>query len=334
MAEQVWDTLILGAGPVGLVTALAAARSGRVLVMAPRIPQNTQALRIDSVPLALLALFVEFGLHPSEINAGETHDHRLAAWESKTPSLIRGAATVHLERPLLEQSLIALARRHPAITIWLGDLPDRWPKTKLYLDATGRRAVSAEWKLAPDNPSICRTFVMSGEGFSKSQQAFRIAALPTGYAYRMGTCGSLVLGIVQGRNEWACPIGDLTSYLRQFDADWLFAGIASDRFMPAMGGHSSFQWTMGQPAPVRIGDAAFARDALAAQGIANGISGGLKAIAGALSMENWQRQLKAEALGHLENLRNIIAGCRYADRPYWSNYACALGNIEKQIGEA
>jgi 2-polyprenyl-6-methoxyphenol hydroxylase-like FAD-dependent oxidoreductase len=83
MAEQVWDTLILGAGPVGLVTALAAARSGRVLVMAPRIPQNTQALRIDSVPLALLALFVEFGLHPSEINAGETHDHRLAAWEAK-----------------------------------------------------------------------------------------------------------------------------------------------------------------------------------------------------------------------------------------------------------
>ncbi len=195
MAEQFWETVIFGAGPVGLVTALAAARSGSVLVMSPRVPQSARALRIDSVSLALMALFVELGLHPSEINAEETHDHRLAAWESKTPALIRSAATVYIERPLLEQSLMALARRHPAITVRLGGLPDRWPKTNLRLDATGRRAVSAEGKLAPDNPSICRTFEMIGEGFSKSQQALRIAALPTGYAYRIGTRGSLVIGV-------------------------------------------------------------------------------------------------------------------------------------------
>jgi hypothetical protein len=72
---------------------------------------------------------------------------------------------------------------------------------------------------------------------------------------------------------------------------------------------------------------------LAAQGIANGISGGLKAIAGAPSMEDWKQHLKAEALGHLENLRKLISACCYADRPYWSNYACALANIEQQIGE-
>jgi hypothetical protein len=333
MAEQFWETVIFGAGPVGLVTALAAARSGSVLVMSPRVPQSARALRIDSVSLALMALFVELGLHPSEINAEETHDHRLAAWESKTPALIRSAATVYIERPLLEQSLIALVRRHPAITVRLGGLPDRWPKTNLRLDATGRRAVSAEAKLAPDNPSICRTFGTIGEGFSKSQQALRIAALPTGYAYRIGTRGSLVIGVVQGRNEWACPIGDLASYLRRWDADWLLAGVPTNRFTPAMGGHSSFQWTIGQLAPVRIGDAAFARDALAAQGIANGISGGLKAIAGAPSMEDWKQHLKAEALGHLENLRKLISACCYADRPYWSNYACALANIEQQIGE-
>ena len=111
MAEQFWETVIFGAGPVGLVTALAAARSGSVLVMSPRVPQSARALRIDSVSLALMALFVELGLHPSEINAEETHDHRLAAWESKTPALIRSAATVYIERPLLEQSLMALARR-------------------------------------------------------------------------------------------------------------------------------------------------------------------------------------------------------------------------------
>jgi hypothetical protein len=32
--------------------------------------------------------------------------HRLAAWESKTPALIRSAATVYIERPLVEQSAI------------------------------------------------------------------------------------------------------------------------------------------------------------------------------------------------------------------------------------
>ena len=149
MAEEVWDTVILGAGPVGLVTALAAAQYGSVLVMSPQVQHGGCVRRVDAVPLALLALFVEFGLHPSAIKAAETHEYRLAAWENKTPELVRGAATVHIERPLLERSLIALARRHPAITIRFGDLPSRWPAARMRLDATGRRAVSADQAIGP-----------------------------------------------------------------------------------------------------------------------------------------------------------------------------------------
>ena len=333
MAEEFWDTVILGAGPVGLVTALAAARYGSVLVMSPQVQHGGGVGRVDAVPLALLALFVEFGLHPSEIKAEETHEYRLAAWENKTPELVRGSATVHIERPLLERSLIALARRHPAITIRFGDLPSRWPAARMRLDATGRRAVSADRRLAPGNPAICRTYIMSGGDFSKSLQALRIAALPTGYAYRIATRRSLILGIVQGRNEWASPMKDLAGGLRRYAADWLLAGIDTNRLTPGIGGHASIQWAIGPATPVRIGDAAFARDALASQGIANGISGGLKVLAGASSTSDWSRHLNAEALAHLANLRNMISVCCYADRPYWSNHAYALADIQHQIGE-
>ena len=158
-------------------------------------------------------------------------------------------------------------------------------------------------------------------------------ALPTGYAYGIGTRRSLILGIVQGRSEWASPMKDLAGGLRRYAADWLLAGIDTNRLTPGIGGHASIQWAIGPATPVRIGDAAFARDALASQGIANGISGGLKVLAGASSTSDWSRHLNAEALAHLANLRNMISVCCCADRPYWSNHAYALADIQHQIGE-
>src|SRR6266853_365255 len=200
MADRRWNTAIIGAGPVGLVTALMAARRGRSLVIARPRPERAHAFRIDCVPAPLLALLVELGLHPARLGVEEVHDHRLIAWEDAEPQVAPGAATVHLIRPLLEEALLELARRHVNIELEEGSFSGAALPAKLCLDATGRASVSASRRIIPDNPAMCRVFALRG-AFSKAQQAFRMAATPCGYVYSSGVVGAMVLGVVQGRRE-------------------------------------------------------------------------------------------------------------------------------------
>ena len=58
----------------------------------------------------------------------------------------------------------------------------------------------------------------------------------------------------------------------------------------------------GSGRAIRIGDAAVARDALASQGIANGISGGLSLFEGLDAVETYCWRTQAEILSHLSNL--------------------------------
>jgi hypothetical protein len=326
MADPRWNTAIIGAGPVGLATALIAARRGRSLVISrPRL-SRARAFRIDSVPAPLLALLVELGLHPARLGVEEFHDHRLIAWEGAEPRIVPGAATVHLMRPLLEEALLELARRSPNITLEAGRFSAAAAPATLCLDATGRASVSASRRIVPDNPAMCSVFALRG-AFSKAQQAFRMAATPYGYVYRSGVAGAMVLGVVQGRREWATPIRDLARYLRAVGADWLVTGLDAGGFVRAMGGAACVQWNVGPDSPIRIGDAAWARDPLSSQGISNGISDGLKACdAGAEAQERY-----SELRGHIGNLRRTISACRYADSPYWSGYASALDDFERRI---
>jgi hypothetical protein len=119
---------------------------------------------------------------------------------------------------------------------------------------------------------MCRVFALRG-AFS-NQQAFQMAATPYGYIYRIGVATAMVLGVVQGRREWAAPIRDLARYLSAAGAGWLVAGLDAGGFMRAIGGAACVQWNIGPDSPIRIGDAAFARDPLSSQGISNGISDG------------------------------------------------------------
>ena len=79
MAGGAWETVILGGGPVGLTTALIAARQGGVLVVLPRQAHARTPLRIDCVPVSLLALFIELGMHPADLGITAVHHHRLVA---------------------------------------------------------------------------------------------------------------------------------------------------------------------------------------------------------------------------------------------------------------
>ena len=326
MGQDAPRTIILGAGPVGLVAALFAARRGPVTVVLPRGNPAYSIPRIDSIPVALLALLVEAGLHPSSINAETVHDSRLVAWQNADPAVVRGAATVHVERPLLERSLLALTERQSRISFASGMRVCDLPSAVCVLDATGRRAVSAKMRFAPRNPAMCRGFIVRGV-FSASQQSFRIAALPAGYAYRIGNQRIMMVGFVQGRKEWATSALSVDETLRRFRADWLLAGLPKNwQGEKSRGGVASLQWTSGDGPIRRVGDAALARDALASQGVANGISDGLAAIEEPHSSAPDENGASAECRLHARRLHNLIQDCCWRDSDYWNGYSNFLLN--------
>ena len=312
------ETVVLGGGPVGLTTALIAARYGQVVIILPQRTRTLPTLRIDCVPVALLALFVELGLHPSQLGASAVHDRRLVAWNSVTPEVVRSAGTVHILRPALENCLLERAREHRAIRFAtsLGAIP---PESRL-LDATGRRAITADCRCRPENPAILRAIVLHGV-FSRAQQAFRLASLRTGYAYRLGTRDRLMLGVVQGRQQWRENVGSLTDRVRRSGAEWLLAGMPCTAHEVGVGGVASVQWARGTGQAIRIGDAAFARDALASQGIANGISAGLSLFEGLDAGQSYCSRTRTEILSHLTNLQGLVRNCAHWMYPFWQGYA-------------
>jgi flavin-dependent dehydrogenase len=323
MQRRGYDTIIVGGGPVGLATALIAARYGSVLVVLARQPSAAGALRIDCVPAALLALFIELGIHPVELGASKVHDTRLLAWERAIPDPVRGPATVHILRPLLEECLLARVRAAPAITMEAATAMHALPPARRILDATGRRALTAERRRSPANQGILRGVVLRGS-FSHAQQAFRLASLPTGYAYRLGTADALMVGLVQGREQWRDSNDAFDTSLRLAGASWLTAGLDCGGAERSIGGIASVQWSEGANPAIRIGDSALARDSLASQGIANGISAALTLFESAASKEEYLQRVEAERTVHLATLQRLFATCEDHDRPFWRDYGLFL----------
>ena len=320
-----WSTIILGAGPIGLTTALFAARRGKVLLVLPSRGGSIEPPRIDSVPVSLLALFLELGLHPAELGVECVHDTRLTAWESHRPVLSRCAATVHLERPRLERMLLKLVRLRGEIELRSDVSINELPHADLILDATGRRAVSARERFGGSMPRVCRTFVARGV-FSKRQQVLRLACLPTGYAYRLGNRTTMTLGLVEDRLLEKGTSSSVLARLGELEAGWLVREFPLVDLKPGKGGAASVQWTDTGGSIIRIGDAAFARDALASQGISNGISSGLRILklrdrrTGVLD-----RQL-SEIFSHITRVTDLISTCRHRNSNSWWTYRRALLN--------
>jgi flavin-dependent dehydrogenase len=323
MRGRAYDTIVLGGGPVGLTTALIAARYGTVLLVRARQPSSAGALRVDCVPAALLALFVELGIHPGELGASVVHDSRLLAWQGATPETVRGPATVHILRPLLEERLLARVCATPAISVATGIPFDVLPPAGLILDGTGRRALTARRRWRPANSGVLHGIVLRGS-FSRAQQAFRLAALPTGYAYRLATADTLMIGLVQGREQWRETSGSLVTRLNLSDVCWLAAGLDCGGAEHSIGGAASVQWTEGDGHAICIGDAALARDSLASQGIANGISAALTLFESGDSDSAYRQRLHAERVAHLARLERLFASCMHCAHPFWHNYRLFL----------
>jgi len=298
------------------MAALAAARTGPVILCGRR--DDPGPPRVDSVPAPLLALLLEFGVHPAEIGVSELEDTRMASWESRDPVVLRTRATAHVMRPELDRALRREVERSPAVTI-VHALDHHALRTAArVIDASGRSAVSALRRVRPAEPFVARTITATGQ-FSRSARAFQLAAMPGGYVYRLGTPALLTFGIVAPKrfrhDAVACG-------LRRLGLGWILSGLPSLETMAAgRSGIASVQWSEGPHHPIRVGDAALARDSLSSQGMANGLSDALHASTDETGL-CWRH--KEERQAHLASLLRAIEWCWCASSSNWKGYQTFL----------
>lgn len=330
------DVAVLGAGPVGLIAALQVVRSGRSAVLVTRrIPRADDPPRTDAVPAGLLALLLELGVDPKRIGADRLHDVRVAAWETAAPTASLVAKTAHVERPALELALLdrlAGAHRVPIVPApWRpsedGGVTGDGRGARTIIDATGRAAVTAPHRQRPARPPVGRTWWTSRQSCT-AEPVFAIAALPEGYAYRLGAASIISLGIV-GRLAGAA---DTVERHIRAHAPWLLEGLPALAAMrPGAAGPAGLQSTeIGSG--LRIGDAALARDALSSQGLAAGASEAM--LAAAMRDDRdlgllWARQ-REQRQAHVAALLRTIDRCAWRASPAWSDYRAF---VARQIEE-
>lgn len=140
-----------------------------------------------------------------------------------------------------------------------------------------------------------------------------------GYVYRLGTPALLSFGIVApGR----LPLAAMPCELRQLGLGWILGGLPSLETMTVgRSGIASVQWGEGPDHPIRVGDAALARDALSSQGLANGLSDALQASEDEKGL--WRRH-KEECQAHLTSLIREIQRCWCGNSSDWIGYQTFL----------
>jgi hypothetical protein len=324
-----FDAVVLGAGPVGMAAALKLSEHCRTALFTPRVPALSDPCSVEAVPASLLALLIEFGIHPHQLDVEQLHEVRLIAWEKK--SFVESACPVsaHIGRPALDCALfdavIACGRVSVIVSHDRSDLAKQLRQARTHhcrlIDASGRRAVSAQKYFRPARPWVARTFLVSRQEYPATSE-LRIAALPQGFSYRLGSSGQILIGVV-GRGEpvTGSPV-KLQQHLRDHGAGWILEGLPPlSEMTVGKVAVASLQWTSGEIG-TRIGDAALARDTLSSQGLATGISQAM--YAGAVSNEHQAMLLSArqeeQRLVHLSSLLHLMDHCRYRDFPAWKEY--------------
>jgi hypothetical protein len=285
---------------------------------------------VDSVPVAAVAALIELGVDPRAFSDLRRHDTRQAAWSSDLPSTLDSPDTVHIERGGLEAALFALVLRHPRLTLLpaprrradLNSLIERHARSGATLfDATGRTSVLAIRRTPAPSQWHGWTQLWHANAGRPFDDGFRIAALPDGYCYRLGTRHRLTLGVVSfagGPSDRR--IDRLQAHRRELP--WLFEGLPAagvaptDRVYPA-----GVQWSTHEDV-LAVGDACFARDALSSQGLAGLISQAHYAVAvespedGAL----YAARAREQRLCHLRSLLGMLSDSRYAAEAPWQRY--------------
>lgn len=339
-----FDRAIVGAGPTGLMAALQSSKSARTLLIFDKPPASDPLPRIETVPAALVNLMIDFGIHPKRLGIDQLYDTRCVAWQSRTPETIRGRSVAHIDHGALQAELFSAASRNPDLSLRIeSHLPVKrglyWYGTgwraRTLLDATGRLMVFANRRVQPPKPWVARSF-WTAKPPAASDRPLRIAALPYGYAYRLGSRHVDSVWIVgRGPSLRRSPAAFERS-VKEAGASWLLDGFpplesaTTGRAYPA-----SVQWAESSLC-TPIGDAALSRDILSSQGLATGISDALLAIASNTNADAAlcaDRQ-RAERAAHLRSLAGIIATCRYRHRRNWDQYGNFVTSHQVQARES
>jgi hypothetical protein len=156
-----------------------------------------------------------------------------------------------------------------------------------------------------------------------------VAAGAEGYAYRLANAATLTIGVV-GRKDFVR--GDSRQIVEKIAvfAPWLVRDIASADLQSGASGAASVQWSRDDNVGgIRVGDASFARDALASQGLAMGFSDALKAIIQPdHSLRKSQRvDEKKTILLHCRRVVRQIHGSTFRSAPPWIEYSKFLSNL-------
>ena len=330
MRAHAFDVGVLGAGPVGLIAALEFSQRCSTVLVVDRTPEMGPMTRLEAVPAALVRLLLEFGIDPVAVGVDQLFDQRHIAWEQNDPQTLPTPRIAHVEHRALSRSLFAIAQNCRRLSIIVestqpllqqGLYRGRAWCARRVIDATGRRAITALRRIHPPKPWVARVY-SARRSASGADGSLRIAALPFGYVYRLGSTKYDTIGVVgRGRSLGGGP-DTLERALVDAGAAWILEGLPRMESMRAHAAHpASVQWT-DNPRVTAIGDAALSRDILASQGLATGISDALYAAAAAgpealrLFASHQQQQRNA----HLTALLEQIAKCRFRDEPVWRDY--------------
>ena len=167
-----------------------------------------------------------------------------------------------------------------------------------------------------------RFYWTSRSAAPKAAPEFRIAALPDGYAYRLGSSRHIGVGFV-GRGEFLNADAALTLQSASFLSDDMPKYALMKR---GAAGVTSVQWSIPGSAAL-AGDAMIARDALSSQGLAASLSDALYAVAAITSdrLECLGLRQAENLFTHLTLLKEQITRCHYRTTPLWRAYDRFIG---------
>lgn len=330
-----YDTAVLGGGAVGIVAALCSARQAPTVLILRARAETSDIPRLETVPAAMLSFLIDFGVHPQRIGVDRLYENQHAAWECADPEIRRGRAMAHVDKARLRDELLSLAAHTPHLGIvidprapsrgktgWFGP---EWSARRL-IDATGRAAVTAARRITAPKPWVARPFWRAAASPATLRE-FKIAALPNGYAYRVGSGEADALWIAGRGATLSASAQAIETALIRAGAKWLLEGLPPleslhcGRAFPV-----SAQWAEGSAA-IAVGDAALARDVLSSQGMATGLSSACYGVAAESDNDLAllrQHQL-AERASHLKSLAHLVDACRYAHSAEWRQYRDFLG---------
>jgi hypothetical protein len=318
------ETLVIGAGPVGCMTACHRAEREAVALAADLDPGRSSPV-LELVPAATVELLQQaFGQLAGIWRA----DERLVAWATEHAAASSDHAYV-ANRSVLDRSIRQALLRSGTVTVvprvvrllGAGPFVSGPVRASSVVDASGRAALSARERLSLRTPWIARSYHQPRA--LGTDVGLRVAMLTTGYVVRVASPQDVVVTVVEPASRHA----DASAVQSELEREAPFAlegcrGLGTWQRQSTR--RASAEVFLGQS--LRVGDAGFARDALSSQGLAAGISDALyaAAIRSAGDAELFRQRQLGQAHAHLTTLRDVVSrGCR-ASSSAWQDYLSDL----------